>query len=138
MTDKEAMKLLALIKVAYPSAYKDLDKDMTIATVKMWQSTFPDTPYVIMEMAFENYRRSKKFPPTVADIFEELENLYWGASFEANIAKQRKDELAIKKCLFIMNNTDHHRRESINHIQIDRISNDMLIGSEKKFLIEEN
>lgn len=138
MTDKEAMKLLALIKVAYPSAYKDLDKDMTIATVKMWQSTFPDTPYVIMEMAFENYRRSKKFPPTVADIFEELENLYWGASFEANIAKQRNDELAIKKCLFIMNNTDHHRRESINHIQIDRISNEMLIGTEKKYLIEDN
>lgn len=138
MTDKEAMKLLALIKVAYPSAYKDLDKDMTIATVKMWQSTFPDTPYVIMEMAFENYRRGKKFPPSVADIFEELETLYWGAALEANIAKQRNDELAIKKCLFIMDNTDHHRRKATNHIQIDRISNEMLISSEKKYLIEEN
>lgn len=137
MTEKESMKLLALIKLAYPSAYKDLDKDMTIATVKMWQSTFPDTPYVIMEMAFENYRRSKKFPPTVADIFEELENLYWGAMLELNISKQNHDELAIKKCRFIMNNTDHHRRD-ISHIQIDRISNEMLIGSEKKYLIEEN
>ena len=138
MTDKEATMLLALIKVAYPSAYKDFDKEMTLATVRMWQSTFSDTPYVIMEMALEHYRLSNKFPPTVADMFESLRALYVSAMFEANIAMQRKDELTFKKCEFIMDNSDHHRRELDNPIKFNRISDDMLIGYDNKKLIEEN
>lgn len=76
MTRDEAKKLLALIKVAYPSAYKDIDREFALATINMWQSTFPNVPYAVMETAFNQFRKKSKFPPTVADMFDELRTLY--------------------------------------------------------------
>ena len=79
MNKTEAAKLLALIKVAYPSTYKDMDEKTKIATVTMWQSTFANVPYAIMEMAFDHFRRVSKFAPTIADMYEELKLLHFHA-----------------------------------------------------------
>ena len=76
MTIEESKKFMALIKVAYPTSYKDVDRDFAIATIKMWQTTFPTVPFPIMEMAFDHFRKKSKFPPTVADICAELKSLY--------------------------------------------------------------
>jgi hypothetical protein len=83
MNRTEAAKLLALIKVAYPSTYRDMDEKTKIATVNMWQSTFPTVPYAIMEMAFDHFRRVSKFAPTVADMYDELKGLHYRALEEA-------------------------------------------------------
>lgn len=79
MNREESIKLLALIKVAYPTAYKDMDKETKLATVNMWQTTFPSVPYQIMEMAFNRFRMTSKFPPTVAEMAEELVNVHYQA-----------------------------------------------------------
>ena len=79
MNKTEAAKLLALIKVAYPSTYRDMDEKTKIATVNMWQSTFPTVPYAVMEMAFDHFRRVSKFAPTIADMFDELKSLHFHA-----------------------------------------------------------
>ena len=79
MNREESIKLLALIKVAYPTAYKDMDKETKLATVNMWQTTFSSVPYAIMEMAFNRFRMTSKFPPTVAEMAEELVNVYYQA-----------------------------------------------------------
>ena len=41
MNKQEATQLLALIKVAYPTAYRDLDAATKKATVNMWAMSFP-------------------------------------------------------------------------------------------------
>jgi hypothetical protein len=79
MTIDEAKKLLALIKVAYPTAYKDIDRDFAVATVNMWHTTFPTVPFSIMEMAFDRFRKKSKFAPTVAEMCEEIKDLYYTA-----------------------------------------------------------
>ncbi len=79
MNKTEAAKLLALIKVAYPSTYRDMDNATTMATVNMWQSTFSTVPYPIMEMAFDHFRRVSKFAPTIADMYAELKGLHFRA-----------------------------------------------------------
>jgi hypothetical protein len=79
MNKTEAAKLLALIKVAYPSTYKDMDDKTKIATVTMWQSTFANVPYAIVEMAFDHFRRVSKFAPTIADMYDELKGLHYRA-----------------------------------------------------------
>lgn len=79
MNKTEAAKLLALIKVAYPSTYRDMDEKTKIATVNMWQSTFSNVPYAIMEMAFDHFRRVSKFAPTIADMYDELKHLHYHA-----------------------------------------------------------
>jgi hypothetical protein len=79
MTLEETTKLLALIKLAYPNSYKDIDKDSLLATVNMWHRMFKDTPLGIIEMALDHFVKGSKFPPTIADITEELRTIYYEA-----------------------------------------------------------
>ena len=76
MNKTEAAKLLALIKVAYPNAYRDMDKEMANATVNMWTVSFPDVPLEVMEQAFGHHKMVSKFPPTVAEMVEELKEIH--------------------------------------------------------------
>lgn len=110
MNNTEAMKFLAVIKVAYPNAYRDLDDASAEATVKMWQQSFPDTPFGIISMAFDNFRRKSKFAPTVAEINEELSNLYYKALEEANIHKFMDNNDGLTKCRYIMQCTSGFRK----------------------------
>ena len=79
MTLEESIKLLALIKLAYPTSYRDIDKDTQLATVKMWQRNFSGVPFSIMEMALDHFVKTSKFPPTIADICEELKSVHYEA-----------------------------------------------------------
>ena len=95
MDKLEAAKFLALIVVAYPTAYRNIDDITRDATVNMWQREFSSTPYVIMEMALDNFKRVSKFPPTVAEIYEELRQLYYTAledSFKVRFNKNKELE----------------------------------------------
>lgn len=130
MTVAEAAKLLALIKVAYPTAYRDMDSDMAQATVNMWQISFPHTPYIVMQLAFERFRRESKFPPTVAEMIDELKTLYWRAAAEANIAGSVGDRDKFRRCEFIMSHTWRFSGD-MNDIGFNSISEDMLAEHEK-------
>ena len=134
MTREEAIKLLAIIKVAYPSAYKDMDKTSAEATVNMWHTSFPDVPYVLMEMAFNNFRMKSKFPPTVADMCEELRDIYWVALGDALDPLNRED--VVKRSAFIVNATERFKRQKSVSINYNSISNNELKAYECKLLNE--
>lgn len=76
MTFEESVKLLALIKLAYPNSYKDIDKDTQLATVNMWQRVFANVPFAIMELALDHFVKGSKFPPTIAEICDELKGIH--------------------------------------------------------------
>lgn len=88
MNNFEAMQLLAMIKLAYPSSYKDLDAKGAKATANMWENSFRDVPYQIMEQAFNSLRMKLKFPPTVAEMAEEIRLLYYEAASQGDIMRQ--------------------------------------------------
>lgn len=79
MTLEESIKLLALIKLAYPNSYKDIDKDTQLATINMWQRSFNTVPLPIVELALNHFIKASKFPPTIADICDELRSVYYEA-----------------------------------------------------------
>lgn len=79
MTVEESIKLLALIKLAYPNSYKDIDKDTQLATVNMWQRAFSGVSFEIMELALDHFVKTSKFPPTIADICDELKAIHYEA-----------------------------------------------------------
>lgn len=114
MTREESIKFLALIKVAYPSAYKDMDRESKLATVNMWHATFPEIPYTIMEFAFDYFRRVSKFPPTVAEMYEELRRLYYRAVMDDLIASQDGDIETQRRCQWIMRYTSQFRGETLS------------------------
>lgn len=76
MNKKESLKFLAMVKLVYPTSYRDTDEETVIATANMWQMNFQDVPYPIMEQAFNHFIMISKFPPTPAEMVEELKHIY--------------------------------------------------------------
>ena len=109
MNREESIKLLALIKVAYPTAYRDMDNASKQATVNMWHSTFPRVPYQIMELAFNRFRMVSKFPPTVADMVEALKGVHYQAMEEAGSAIAFGSAEDLKVCKAIMRHTEPYK-----------------------------
>jgi hypothetical protein len=112
MNKQEAIKLLALIKVAYPMAYKDMDEATKKATVNMWAGSFPDVPYPIMEQAFNHFRMVSKFPPTVAEMVDELSHIYHQALEGALTNKALGMEEAARMCWAIVDITARYKNDS--------------------------
>lgn len=135
MTREDTIKFLALIKVAYPTAFKDMDNDSKYATINMWQTTFPDVPFFIMELAFDHFRKVSKFPPTVAEMHEELRSLYYTALMDASVAKSYGDDNILKKSMYIMGATHKFSRNTVDHvINYDNISDNLLETAEYKMI----
>ena len=135
MTTEEAAKLLALIKVAYPTSYRDLDEDSTRATINMWKSTFADVPYVILTLAFENFRRRSKYPPTIAEMYEELNALYYIALGDVQMAEI--DGAADARSKYVLAQTSRFRGDSIERsIEYSCITDEMLLEAPKTDLLE--
>lgn len=133
MTREESIKLLALIKVAYPTAYKDMDDATKRATVAMWHSTFQNVQYPIMEMAFENFRRKSKFPPTVAEIFDEIRDLYYQSFEDLFKAKLIGDKDAERRCRYVMEQTSPYRGDE-RQVNYGMIPENLLVQSETKMI----
>ena len=122
MTRQEAAKLLSLIKLSYPTAYRDIDKDTANATVTMWQLSFPDVPYPIMEQAFNHFRMVSKFPPTVAEMVQELRRVYYEATECALLHKELNNPETVNKYRLVMKFTERYSgRDTIGGLSIDRL-----------------
>ena len=122
MNKQEAAKLLSLIKLSYPTAYRDIDKETANATVNMWQMSFPDMPYPIMEQAFNHYRMTHKFPPTVAEMVEELKQIYNQAVEGALVHKSIGNEEMVDRFRLVMAYTGRYKDlENIGGLNIDRL-----------------
>lgn len=109
MNSQEATQLLALIKLSYPNAYRDMDDISKKATVKMWANSFPDVPYPIMEQALNHFRMVSKFPPTVAEMVDEIKSIHYQATEYALISKSFGNEEAVKRYRAIMDCTARYK-----------------------------
>lgn len=129
MNKQEAVKLLALIKIAYPTAYRDMDDESKKATVNMWQMSFPDVPYPIMEQAFNHFRMVSKFPPTVADIVEALRHIYYHATEGALLHKGLGNQEAVDQYRLVMAYTERYKdTDNLGGLDIGRLPK--LLGGE--------
>ncbi len=121
MNKQEAIQLLALIKVAYPTAYKDMDQASKQATVNMWASSFPDVPYALMEQGFNHFRMASKFPPTVADMVSELKGIYYHATECAMLHKNLGNEEEAKRYWAIMDCTLRYKNNEHLGLQLGSV-----------------
>lgn len=122
MDKGEAAKLLSLIKLSYPTAYRDIDRETANATVHMWQMSFPDVPYPIMEQAFNHFRMTSKFPPTVAEMVEELKRINHQATEGALISRIMENWESLERYKAVMAITSRYTRtDDLGGLNIDRL-----------------
>lgn len=72
MTRQEAIAIMAMLKTAYPSFYKDLSKEELNAAVNLWATMFSDDPAYIVTEAVKSLICTLKYPPTIADVKEKI------------------------------------------------------------------
>ena len=130
MNKQEATQLLALIKVAYPTAYKDMDVATKKATVNMWAGSFPDVPYPIMEQAFNHHRMNSKFPPTVAEMVEELKQIHFKATELALLNKTMGNDEEVMRYKAIMDLTYRYKDSSNLGLQLGNMPNLLTGGNQ--------
>ena len=133
MNREEATKFLALIKIAYPKAYRNMDNDSIIATISMWQNTFSDVPYAVMEMALDHFRKISEFEPTVASIYKELKNLYYIALGDVMTSD---NEIKIKLGNYIMQHTSRFKEDAGSSYEINYKSLAKLVSGNEISLLE--
>lgn len=119
MNKQEAAKLLSLIKLSYPTSYRDIDRETATATVGMWAMSFPDVPYPIIEQAFNHYRMGHKFPPTVAEMVDELRYIYCEALESALVQKGLGNQQLVDQYKVIMDYTARYKdSENLGGLQL--------------------
>lgn len=111
MDKRDAAKLLTLIQLSYPASYRNMDDDWKLATINMWESSFRDVPYSIMEQGFNRYRMTHKFPPTVAEMVEELRHIYFQTLELENVYRTIENGEAVQRCRMIIAATERYRDE---------------------------
>lgn len=131
MTLEESVKLLALIKLAYPNSYRDIDKDTQLATVNMWQRAFDTTPFPIMELALDHFVKASKFPPTIAEICDELKGIYYEAWENVMFLEDGEQQNFYKR---IMQHTERFTERNDHRINYNKVQN--LLNSDTQPLIE--
>lgn len=139
MTVKEAAKLLAILKAAFPKDFPyNMSKEDAKMTCIVWARQFRDIPYEIVQIAVEQLI-SKEERISVAKVNKQLGRLYWEASGELDSNERAKricgsgmDEKKIALYESIKNATKDYRcypELSIFHIVGE--GNMLLLGGEK-------
>ena len=75
MTRDEIVAILGTLKTAYPKFYSDMSKQEMFNTIDLWTEMFAHENPALVVAAVKNLINTFKFPPTIADIKEEMYKL---------------------------------------------------------------
>ena len=79
MTRDDTIKVLAVLKAAYPASYRNMSKDEANGVVMIWATQFAADPVQVVMMAVQKLIAVSQFPPSIAEVKSKLHNLYWEA-----------------------------------------------------------
>lgn len=77
MTREETIKVLAILKAAYPNSYKNMTKDEANGTVAIWSMQFSTIPVEVVMIAINKLISTSPFPPAICEVKEKIRGLYW-------------------------------------------------------------
>ena len=74
MTREDTIKILSVLRGAYPGFYRDTTKQEAEATIALWQSMFDEEPYELVGAAVKAFISGdgKGFPPAIGQIKERI------------------------------------------------------------------
>lgn len=74
MTREDTIKILSVLRGAYPAFYRDITKQEAESTIALWESMFDEEPYEIVGAAVKAFISGdgKGFPPAIGQIKERI------------------------------------------------------------------
>ena len=80
MTKEETLRVLAILKAAYPSSYNGMTKREANGTVAVWYMQFADISVDIVLMAVQKLISTNKFPPAISEVKDKISKIHWEAN----------------------------------------------------------
>lgn len=78
MQRQDVTKILSILKTAYPRFYSNMSKEDANETIALWTDMFEEEDVEAVTIAVKNLINYFQFPPTIADVKNELYKLYEG------------------------------------------------------------
>ena len=78
MTTKDTVKILAVLKVAYPRYFEKQDFEEKKQMADLWTVMLEGYPYEAVDAAVRAHISTNKFPPSVAEVIAEVRKLSAG------------------------------------------------------------
>lgn len=72
MNTKETIKIMAVLKTAYPRFYVNQTDEEKKQALDLWQIMFADKDYLLVSKAVKSLIATNKYPPTIADVNEQI------------------------------------------------------------------
>lgn len=72
MNKREAIRLMAVLRMAYPRYYQNTTDADAETVVNLWANMFADRPYDLVEAAVRSCIATSKWPPTIAEVNDEI------------------------------------------------------------------
>ncbi len=72
MDKRETLKIMAVLKAAYPKYYAGISTDDAKQTVSLWQSMFEDYDYTVVAHAVKALIAVSKWPPSVSEVLDKI------------------------------------------------------------------
>ena len=91
MTREDTIKVLAILKAAYPASYRNMTRDEANGVVMIWATQFANISVEAVMIAVQQHISSNTFPPSVSEIKSKLRSMYWQANM---MIEQHKNGVA--------------------------------------------
>lgn len=76
MTREETIKILAILKAAYPNSYKNMTREEANGTVAVWTTQFSDMPSELVILAINRLIGESLFPPAICEVRQTIKGIY--------------------------------------------------------------
>lgn len=80
MTTDDAIKILSILKAAYPSSYKGMTREEATGTISVWATQFSQIPAEVVYIAVNKLISTSQFPPAISQVREKLYEMYYEAA----------------------------------------------------------
>lgn len=130
MTRDETIKVLAILKAAYPNSYKAMTKEEAKGMIAVWTMQFADMPADIVLMAVNKLISTNQFPPAISEVKKKISSLHWEAY---DLISATKDELPKEELAKYQRIYDITKKMKIN-THIEPTLTEMMNGGTQKYL----
>lgn len=104
MTREETIKVLAILKAAYPNSYKNMSKEEASGTVAIWTMQFAEIPVELVMIAVNKLISTSPFPPAICEVKKKFGGMYWEVwqllQADKQIPKLTPEQRAMYKRMF--------------------------------------
>lgn len=121
MSKDETVKILAVLKAAYPNFYKNISSQDATGVINLWTLQFKSVPVDIVYLAVTKLIATNTFPPSISEVKKKLASMHYEALsnlITENLDQSNADEM--KRIAYYCKQIDVETEPSLSSLISER------------------